>query len=163
MGYCKHESKLALRSAEIQPAHCSICSVRTRMGPSPPHNIFSTKAARGGALQRARRAGATGESRASGKKNRTRQRRRAAPKGKLGISGCLREKVFFFTKAAAGGPCAPANKGGAQGKVGHLGVFEKKKKKEKNSQRQRLGAPARPPTRAAPKAKVDRKAANTAM
>ena len=125
MGYCKHESKLALRSAEIQPAHCSICSVRTRMGPSPP--FFSTKAARGGALQRARGRGAPGES-----PNRigTRQRRRAAPKGKLGISGCLREKVFFFTKAAAGGPCAPANKGGAQGKVGHLGVFEKKKKQK---------------------------------
>ena len=52
----------------------------------------------------------------------------AAPKGKLGISGFFEGKRIFFTKAAAGGPCAPANKGGAQGKVGHLGVFEKKKK-----------------------------------
>ena len=35
MGYCKHESKLALRSAEIQPCHCSICSTST-WGSEPP-------------------------------------------------------------------------------------------------------------------------------
>src|SRR5262245_48433784 len=38
MGYCKHESKLALRSAEIQPAHCSICfSFFTKEGGTPHH------------------------------------------------------------------------------------------------------------------------------
>ena len=36
MGYCKSESKLALRSTEIQPVHCSICSFLTERDPPPP-------------------------------------------------------------------------------------------------------------------------------
>ena len=49
MGYCKHESKLALRSAEIQPAHCSICVDRGYASNlwAPPTHQFSILFGRG--------------------------------------------------------------------------------------------------------------------
>ena len=66
MGYCKHESKLALRSAEIQPAHCSICVDRgyaSNLWAPPTHQISFWEGAAGplcGGLRR--RAGRRGGS-----------------------------------------------------------------------------------------------------